>query len=134
MKIYLTAINILLVLFWKYTQRYIDLLLLSLWVAFIAFIIVYIFPKYLIMPFKLGILKGPPLVIIDILCHWLPLLYVLFNTQISKKLDYNKLFITVLFFGIYMCVANPISLYKFYYIDLGIIFFLLAFAVRLLIY
>lgn len=75
---YLTSINFILVLFSKYTHTYIDLLFLSLFVCIIGLYISHISPGYLLVYSnnQIHVVTGYPKLLLDIVFHILPLIYV----------------------------------------------------------
>jgi len=126
---FLTNISVILIIFWRETTKYIDLPLLALIVAFVAFPIIYIHPQKIINPYNTRYMYGAPLYLVDILFHWLPLFFVATNKSIKKTLDYDKIFITLAFFWFYIACSNAFVLYGLDR-DLGVFFLLLAILLR----
>lgn len=126
---FLTFISLILVLFWRVTSRYVDLPLMALIVAFGAFPIVYIFPRKVMNPLTKRFISGAPLYLSDLLLHWLPLFFVATNRFIDNSLNYEKIFVTISLFFVYVAVANPFVLYGLD-ADLSTSFLLLAIFLR----
>lgn len=114
--LFYTNINILLVIFYKYTYKYIDLHLSCIIVALISFGISYICPRQIIVnvdPERLYIYNTGSVksIVIDILMHWVPLIFVFLVVPISK----NKLIVTRTFalIVLYMIIIQAQDLYNF---------------------
>lgn len=124
---FLTNINLLLVLFYKYTARYIDLHLLCLIVAFVSFGITYIYPRKVYVTWidnSISIFETTtPRVLIDVTMHWLPLLFVLYAIPFSKSIQ--KITLTFFLIISYSIIFNAPKLYKF---DIKITFILIVLA------
>lgn len=128
---------LIMVVFWKYTMRFIDLPLLTLSVAFIAFPIFHISPRHISFLYdgkKVILEDRPKIIFIDILFHWTPLLFVLLNKSIAKRpIDYTKVLFTLIFVLFYINAFNAFELYNFKHKELGILFFVLAVVVRFIL-
>ena len=86
-----THINLLLVLFYKYTSKYIDLHLSCIIVALVSFGITYICPrqiKFEVDPSRITIIKTGTLrsFLFDILLHWVPLAFIFIVLPVSKNM------------------------------------------------
>jgi hypothetical protein len=126
---FLTFISFVIIVFWRDTSMYIDIPLLALIVAFVSFPIVYISPQKVLNPYNKLYISGPHLYMIDVIFHWLPLIYVATNRSIKKILDYEKIFLTLTFFWFYVASSNAFVLYGLDR-DTGIFFLLLAILLR----
>lgn len=135
---YLTILSLIFVIFWKYTKRYIDLPVLALCVAFIAFPIFYLSPNQIDLScFGITSENKPNflhIIFFDMLYHWLPLVYVLINRGIDKRpYDYVKIITTLLMVLVYIYWFDAFKLYNFQSAELGMVFFALAAIVRFII-
>jgi len=134
--LFYTTINIFLVVFHKYTSKYVDVLLSSLIVAFVSFGITYIHPRevrmevdtdhtYIVHTYSFGSLA------IDFAMHWVPLIYVLIFVPITNKGSngYRQIFLTFVMVMSYMLIVNAQKLYNFD-MNISILFVILAVIVR----
>ena len=88
-----------------------SLLMLSSIVSIGGFFITYIYPRYVIIPETSIKIDGIILKIIDILCHHIPLILLLYfyNNKIKK----DNLIFGLLVIIIYLIINNPIKIYSF---------------------
>lgn len=124
---FLTNINIILVVFYKYTAKYIDLHLLCLIVAFVSFGIAYVYPRKTYIQWSNGsamiVDTNGKNMFVDLAMHWTPLIFVLLVVPKTKSIQK----ITLTFFSIilYSIIVNAPRLYMF---DFNITFILIVFA------
>jgi hypothetical protein len=118
-------------------MKYVDLPLLTLCVAFIAFPIFYITPRninFLCQGKRYIHDNRSVLILLDILFHWSPLAFVILNKSISKQTtDYTKIMVTILGILLYINLFNAFELYNFKGKDIGMMFFVLAILVRFML-
>jgi len=131
MFLFYTMINLLLVVFHKFTSKYIDLHLSCLVVAFVSFGITYIHPRevrYSIDETHKYVVKTSAITAIyDFILHWLPLIYVFITIPLSRSI--SKIARTFAFILIYLLATRAPDLYNFD-TPISIIFCVLALVVR----
>lgn len=128
-----TIVNLILVCFYKYTAKYIDLHLSCLITAFVSFSISYIHPREYTIMLKekktnsCNVFTYNVNIILDIFQHWVPLLFVYFFIPID-----NDMFKILLTFSIIMLYAYTFNAFILYNADMTITFcfFILAIITR----
>jgi len=111
--IYFTLINIILVIFHRYTYRYYNLLLSSIIISAISLIMVYVNPKSLNI-FNVYTLKGWKLKWVDLIFHHGVTLFVLLmygEYYKNHPFGYSTA-ITLLTLLLYASLMNPYKIYK----------------------
>ncbi len=133
---FFTIINVILVIFSKWTQKYVDLHLSCLIVVAAGFCISYIHPRRIENNFHPRYIrrieaKAAPLhfYAFDFIIHWIPLIYVFIAYPIEPV--GNKTVLT--FFGIlfFLVAVNARDLYK-THLELAVIFVAVAVLIRIL--
>lgn len=110
---FFTAYSVVLVLFSKYTHRYINLLLMTCIVVAIAFFLFYIHPRSLDVG-RVRISSAWQLLVIDAVFHWMPFLYVVakFSPYYRTCAWGMETCVTVLVVLAYAVVAKPLVVYN----------------------
>lgn len=88
-----------------------SILLTSIMISLGGFIITYIEPKYIYLPYIDIKLSGKFLMIIDILVHHLPLLGFIMRYDTNIKRDSGILFLLMII--VYLILFNPFKIYNF---------------------
>lgn len=127
-----TNINILLVIFYKYTYKYIDLHLSCIIVALISFGITYICPRQIrveVDPTRVQVINTGTLesIIIDILMHWVPLVFIFIVLPRSRNVMVIARTFAIII--LYMIATQAQDLYNFDHF-LSFIFMAVALLVR----
>jgi len=120
--IYFTTWNIILVIFHKYTHKYINLLYTSFIILCLSFYISYIKPGYYIYYFnnKKYIVKGLYKLIFDIVNHLLVFIFILYNYHkyYRTHINYNTLLVSIYLFIIYALFVDIQDIYNVKFCDL----------------
>lgn len=87
-----------------------SLLFLSIIVSIVGFIITYIYPKELKIPYLNLIIKGIHLKLFDLLCHQVPLILLLI--LYDKKIKNDNLIFALVIIVLYLLFNNPIKIYN----------------------
>ena len=129
--LFYTMINLLLVIFYKYTAKYIDLHLSCLIVAFVSFGITYIKPRevrYVVDEKHQYVFKTNSVNWIwDFILHWVPLIFVLIVVPVSRSnLKIVRTFAIII---LYMLVTRAPDMYNFDS-PMSIVFCILALTIR----
>ena len=116
--VYLSIWNIFLVILHRYTHKYINLLMLSIFVTVAASIFMYIHPKYSVVyysdPEKNHTVSGNRLTVLHILTHIIPLLFItyMYGTYYTKNDNTILNLITLCMLLFYVAIFNPLKIYN----------------------
>ena len=127
-----TNINIILVIFYKYTAKYYDLHLSCMIVALVSFGITYIYPREIIVNidentkhvYPTGTISS---IIVDFIMHWIPLIFVFAVVPIERnKTNTIRTFAIIV---LYIIAFQAHDLYNFNHF-ISILFMILALVAR----
>jgi len=125
--IYYSLWNILLVVFHRYTHKYVDLLLSCLVVVVLFTVCIHIYPKYLKIHFfgtkeKRIVDNKLLLIFLDITCHWIALLFIV--TQYGKYYMKSSSTLSSAFtIFVLICYAISVNAREVYDVDWNHVFY-----------
>ena len=95
----------------KYFQE--SVLLLVGTVAFLGFILTYIYPKQITLKPLNYVIKGDKLQIVDLICHQLP--FIIFLVMYDKNIKPDSLLFASITILVYIILFNPFKIYDYKY-------------------